>query len=92
MKILNLISKISKLVTVPIELSKIRDIVKHDVVKKEVYNAKIKNIANKIPDITNSATNASLNAKLNEVKGKIPSTTNLVTTSGIDAKISEIRV
>ena len=31
----------------------------------DVYNAKIKNIEEKIPDITNSATNASLNAKTN---------------------------
>ena len=31
----------------------------------DVYNAKIKNIEEKMPDITNSATNASLNAKTN---------------------------
>ena len=31
----------------------------------DVYNAKIKNIEEKIPDITNSATNTSLNAKTN---------------------------
>ena len=36
---------------------------------------KIKNIEDKIPDITNLATNASLNAKINEVKGEIPSIT-----------------
>ena len=51
---------------------------KNDVVKKDVYNAKIKNIEDKIPDITKLATNASsLNAKINEVKREIPSTTNL---------------
>ena len=38
---------------------------KNDVVKKDVYNAKIKNIEDKIPDITNLATNASLNANIN---------------------------
>ena len=31
---------------------------------------KIKNIENKIPDITNLATNTTLNAKINEVKTK----------------------
>ena len=42
-----------KLETIPVDLSKISDIVKNDVVKKDVYNAKIKNIEDKIPDITN---------------------------------------
>ena len=42
-----------KLETIPVDLSKISDIVKNDVVKKDVYNAKIKNIRDKIPDITN---------------------------------------
>ena len=36
--------------------------------KKHVYNAKIKNIKNKIHDITSVAANTSLNAKINEVK------------------------
>ena len=38
------------------------------VVEKDVYNAKIKNIEDKISDVTNLATNASLNAKINEVQ------------------------
>ena len=40
--------------------------------KRVVYNATIKNIEDKIPDITNLATNASLNSKINEVKDAIP--------------------
>ena len=44
-------------------------------------HAKIKNIEDKIPDITNLATNASLNAKINEVKGEIPNITNFATTT-----------
>ena len=43
--------------------------------KKMLYNAKIKNIEDKIRDITNAAANTSLNAKINEVKGEIPSIT-----------------
>ena len=44
---------VDKLVPVPVDLSKLSDIVKNDVVKKDVYNAKMKNIEDKIPDITN---------------------------------------
>ena len=43
---------VDKLVPVPIDLSKLSDVVKNDVVKKAVYNAKIKNIEDKIPHIT----------------------------------------
>ena len=42
-----------ELETTPVDLSKLSNVVKNDVVKKDVYNAKIKNIENKIPDITN---------------------------------------
>ena len=38
--------------------------------KKDVYNAKIKNIEDKIPDITNLAVNTTLNSKRSEVKNK----------------------
>ena len=48
---------------------------KNDLVKKDIYNPKIKNIEDKIPDITNLATKTSLNAKINEVKCEIPSIT-----------------
>ena len=34
-----------------------------NVVKKYVYNAKIKNFEDKIPDVTNLTTNTALNAK-----------------------------
>ena len=51
---------IDKLVPVPVDLSKLSDVVKNDVVKKDVYNAKIKNIEDKIPDITNLGTNTTL--------------------------------
>ena len=42
-----------KLVPVPVDLSKLRHVVKNYVVKKRVYNAKIRNIEDKIPDIAN---------------------------------------
>ena len=57
-----------KLVGISVDSSKLRDVVKNYVVKKDVYNAKIKNIEYKKPDITNLTTNTTVNAKMNEVK------------------------
>ena len=82
---------VGKIVLAPVDLSKLSDVVRNDVVEKYVYNAKIKNIENKIPDITNLATNTTLNAKINKFKGKIPSITNLVTNASLNAKINEVR-
>ena len=48
---------IDKLVPVTIDLNKLSDAVKNDAVEKDVHNAKIKNIEEKIPDITNLTTN-----------------------------------
>ena len=39
---------VHKLLAVPVDLSKLSDIVKTDVIKKDVHNAKIKNIEGKI--------------------------------------------
>ena len=63
--------------------------------KKDVYNAKIKNIENKIADITNLATNTTLNAKIKDVKGEIPSITNLATTTALtdlENKIANVSI
>ena len=50
----NLKSKVDKLdVDKLVDLRKISDVVEKDVVKKDVYNAKIKTIEDKISDITN---------------------------------------
>ena len=54
---------VAKSVTVTVNLGKLSDVVRDDVVKKDVYNAKIRNIEDKIPDVTNLATNTTLNAK-----------------------------
>ena len=82
---------VDKLVPVPVDLSKLSDIVKDDVVKKDVYNANIKSIEDKIPDITNSATNTTLKAKINEVKKEIPSIANLAITTSLNAKTNKIK-
>ena len=52
---------------------------------KNVYNAKLKNTEDKIPDIANLATNTSLNTKINEVQGEITSITNLATAIALTA-------
>ena len=76
---------VDRLVTVPVALRKLSDAVKNNIIKKDVYNAKIKNIEDKIPDITNLATNTTLNAKWNEVKKEIPGITYFRTTTALSA-------
>ena len=61
---------INKLVPVSVDLSKLSAVVKMMLFKKDVYNAKLKNIEDKISNITNLATNTFLPAKINEVKVK----------------------
>ena len=60
-------SKVDKLdanksVPVPVDLSKLSDIVKNDVVKKDGYNTKMKNIEDKMSNLTNVATNSAVTA------------------------------
>ena len=81
---------VDKLVPAAADLSKLSDAVKNDVVKKDVNNAKIKNIEDKIPDITNLATNTTLNAKIKEVKNEILSITNLATNASLTAVENKI--
>ena len=78
---------VDNLVPGPVDLIKISDAVVNHVVKKDVDNAKIKNIEDERPDITNSATNTTLNAKVNEVKSKVSNITNVATTTALTAVI-----
>ena len=57
--------------------------VKNEVLKKTEYDTKIKNIEDKILDISNLATKTNLNTTINEVKNEIPSITGLGTTSAL---------
>ena len=59
---------VHKLEATPVDLSKLRDVVKNEFVIKTEYNAKIKDIEDKISVITNLATNTTVNARINEVK------------------------
>ena len=72
----NLKSKVNKLdfdklVPAVVDLSKLSDLVKNNVVREDVYNAKIKNIECERFDISNLATNTTFNGKTNQVKNKI---------------------
>ena len=69
---------VDKIVPVPVDLIKLSDAVKNGAVKNDIYNVKIRNIEDKIPDITNLSTNTSLSTEINEVKKEVPSITNLV--------------
>ena len=48
---------VDKLVPVPVDLGKLSNLVKRNVVKKDAYNAKIKDIQDKMFDTANLATN-----------------------------------
>ena len=69
---------VDKLVPVPVYLSKLSNVGKNDVVKKDVYDDKIKNIEDILSDINNLETNTTLYAKTDKVKYKIPSITKLL--------------
>ena len=79
---------VNKLVSVPVDLSKLSDVVKNDAVKKTDYNAKITKIENKIPDISNLATKTALNT----VENKIPDTSGLVKKTDYNTEITKKKV
>ena len=81
---------IDNLVPIPFDLSKLSNVLKNEVVKKTEYDAKMKNIESKIPDVSNLATKSNLNTKINEVNNKIPSKTGLATTSALTAVENKI--
>ena len=53
-----------KLVPVPVDLSKLSDVLKNDIANKNVFYSKIKNIEDKIGNITNLDINTSLYSKI----------------------------
>ena len=77
---------IGKLVPVPVDLSKLSDVVKNDVIQKTDYNAKITEIESKIPDISNLAAKTALAT----VENKIPSTSSLVKKIYYNTKIADL--
>ena len=54
-------------------------------------NAKATEIENKIPEITNLATENNLNKKATEVESKIPDITNLATNAALNTKVHTLK-
>ena len=81
---------VDKLVPIPVYLKKLSDVIRK-YVKKDVYNGKIRNIEDKIPDSTNVATSTTVNTKVNQVKNEIPSIANLATTAALNGEINEVK-
>ena len=89
---------IDKLVPVPVDLTKLGDVVKNDVVKKTVCDqlvAKVNNIdtsaydtdkselENKIPDTGGPVKKTDYNTKITEIEGKIPDVSSLATKTAL---------
>ena len=79
---------IDKLEPVSVDLSKLSDVVKNNVAKKDVYNGKIKSIEDAIPYITNLYTTTALTA----VENKIPNINNLVKKLTITQKLVKLKI
>ena len=78
---------VDKSLPLPGDLSKLSDVVKTDVIKKDVYNAKIKIIENKITDIADLATKTATNA----LENNIPSVCNLVKKLTITQELMKLK-
>ena len=79
---------IEKLATVPVDLSKLNNVVKNDAVKKTVYDklvAKVDNI-----DTSDFVLKTNFNTKLTGLENKIPNTSGLVKKTDYNSKINEI--
>ena len=79
---------IDKLVPIPVDLSKLSDVVKNDVVKKTVYDklvAKVNNI-----DTSRFVLKTKYDTDKSELENKIPDTSGLVKKTNYHAKITEL--
>ena len=79
---------VDKLSTIPVDLSKLSNVVKNDVVKKTVYDklvAKVDNI-----DTSGLVKKTDYNTKINEIEDKTPDTSGLVKKTDCNTKIIEI--
>ena len=79
---------IDKLVPVPVDLSKLSDVVKNDVVKKDVYDKLVTKVNN--TDTSGLVKKTDQNTKITKREGKIPDTSGLVKNTDYNTKITEI--
>ena len=82
---------IDKLATVPVDLSKLSNVVKNDVVKKTDYNELVTKVDN--IDTSGLAKKTDYNTKITEIEGKIPDISGLATKTAltiVENKIPDI--
>ena len=79
---------IDKLVTVPVDLSKLSNVVKNEVVKKTVYDKLVTKVNN--IDTSGFLLKTKYDTDKLELEKKIPDTSNLVKKSDYNAKVSDI--
>ena len=79
---------IDKLVPVPVDLSKLSDVVKNHVVKKDVYDKLITKVNS--TDTSGFVLKSNYDTDKSELKSKIPDTSGLVRKTNYDTKIAEI--
>ena len=78
---------VDQLVPVPVDLSKLSDVVKNDVVKKDVYDKLVTKVNN--IDTSRFALKTKYDADKSELENKIPDTSGLVKKTDYDAKIPD---
>ena len=69
---------VDKLVSVPTDLTKLSDVVKDEVVQKDVCDKLIKKI--NVNDTSKLVKKTDYDAKIRDIEGKIPSVSNVATT------------
>ena len=79
---------IDKLATVPVDLSKLSNVVKNDVGKKTVYDELVANVNN--IDTSDFVLKTNFNTKFTGLENKIPNTSGLVKKTDYNPKIPEI--
>ena len=79
---------IDKLVPVPVDLSKLSDVVKNDVVKKTVYDKLVAKVNNN--DTSGFVLKTEYDRDKLEMENKIPDTSGLVKKTDFNARITEI--
>ena len=79
---------IDKLVPIPVDLSKLSDLVKNDVVKKTDYNKLVTKVDNL--DTSGLVKKTDYNTKITEIEGKIPDISGLATKTALTAVENKI--
>ena len=79
---------IDKLVPVPVDLSKLSDVVKNDVVKKDVYDKLVTKVNN--IDTSGFVLKTKYDTDKSELENKVPDTSALVKKTNYNTKIPEI--